>query len=198
MNRPRNFDLDSLRERVTDVFAKHGYHATSMSMLSDACGLGKQSLYNVLGDKEAAYLQSIDCAAARNAALVAAMAEASDGRSAIDRFFAAALGSCPDTPTASNSCLMTAGLLEGVQAEAIAAKLREQWTELCALMQRTVERGQHDGSIRPDVAAEDLCAVLVTLLVGTRVASRTPTDSQVLERTVQWVLKLLDAGSPAP
>jgi TetR/AcrR family transcriptional repressor of nem operon len=198
MNRPRNFDLDSLRERVTDVFAEHGYHATSMSMLSDACGLGKQSLYNALGDKEAAYLQSIDCAAARNASLVAAMAAASDGRSAIDRFFAAALGGCPDSPTARNSCLMTAGLLEGAQAEAIAAKLREQWLKLCGLMQRTVERGQHDGSIRADVAAEDLCAVLVTLLVGTRVASRAPTDGQVLERTVHWVLKLLDAGSPAP
>jgi TetR/AcrR family transcriptional regulator, transcriptional repressor for nem operon len=198
MNRPRTFDLQELRERVTDVFATHGYHATSMSMLSDACGLGKQSLYNALGDKEAAYLQSIDCAAARNAAMSSAMAQAASGRDAIAQFFAAAMGAGTVDAVGQRTCIVTAGLLEGVQADAIAAKLREQWLSLCELMQRTVERGQRDGSVRTDVASQDLCAVLVTLLAGTRVTLRTPTERQTLQQTVQWVLKLLDCGSPAP
>ena len=91
MNRPRGFDIDSLRKCVTGVFASHGFRGTSMSMLTDASGLGKQSLYNALGDKEAAYLQAIECATERNAVLSAAMQDAPDGRHAVRYFFDAVL-----------------------------------------------------------------------------------------------------------
>ena len=45
INRPRHFDIDSLRNCVTEVFVWHGYHGTSMRMLTDASGLGTQSLH---------------------------------------------------------------------------------------------------------------------------------------------------------
>jgi len=108
---------------VTDVFASHGFRGTSMSMLTDASGLGKQSLYNALGDKEAAYLQAIECATERNAALTAAMQDAPDGRHAVRFFFSAVLAHSTGDGAADNSCILTAGLMEGVASEAIVAKL---------------------------------------------------------------------------
>ncbi|HEY6132993.1 MAG TPA: TetR/AcrR family transcriptional regulator [Rubrivivax sp.] len=198
MNRPRHFDLDGLRECVTDVFVKHGYRGTSMSMLTEASGLGKQSLYNALGDKEAAYLQAIECASLRYAALQAAMQDASDGRQAVHRFFDQVVEVCAGADPAQNVCMLTAGLMEGIEAEAIAAKLQEKWHALCNLLRLSIERGQHDGSIRRDVGSDVLCDVLVALLAGIRVAARAPTDRTSIETTVRWVLKLLDEGSPAP
>jgi TetR/AcrR family transcriptional regulator, transcriptional repressor for nem operon len=183
MNRPRRFDIDSLRKCVTGVFASHGYHGTSMSMLTDASGLGKQSLYNALGDKQAAYLQAIEFATERNA---------------VQHFFNQVLAHCSGDDAAQNSCILTSGLMEGVEAEAIAAKLQAKWHELCMVLQASIERGQHDGSIRSDVPSSALCAVLVTLCAGLRVSARAPTDRQSLHTTTAWVLKLLDEGSPAP
>ena len=169
-----------------------------MTTLTDACGLGKQSLYNALGNKEAAYLQSIECASHRDAALHAAMVEAADGRQAVQLFFAQAIEVCAGQDPSLNHCILTAGLIEGIEAEAIAAKLKEKWHALCLLLRQSVERGQRDGTIRQDVASDALCAVLVTLLMGMRVAARVPTERQSLESTVHWVLKLLDEGSPRP
>ena len=196
MNRPRGFDIDSLRKCVAGVFASHGFRGTSMSMLSDASGLGKQSLYNALGDKEAAYLQAIECATERNAVLSAAMQDAPDGRHAVRYFFDAVLAHSTGEDAADNSCILTAGLMEGVASEAIVAKLQAKWHELCMLLQDSIERGQRDGSIRTDVASSVLCAVLLTLFAGLRVAARAPTEGQSLQTTVRWVLKLLDEGSP--
>jgi TetR/AcrR family transcriptional regulator, transcriptional repressor for nem operon len=198
MNRPRHFDLERLRECVTDVFVKHGYRGTSMSMLTEASGLGKQSLYNALGDKEAAYLQALECASQRYAGLQSAMQDAPDGRRAVHRFFAQVIEVSASTDPAHNVCMLTAGLMEGIEAEAITTKLQEKWHALCNLMQLAIERGQQDGSIRRDVASDALCALLVTLMAGIRVSAKAPTDRVSLETTVRWALKLLDEGSPAP
>lgn len=198
MNRPRHYDADSLLECVTNVFIEHGYRGTSMAMLTEACGLGKQSLYNALGDKEAAYVQSLSCAAHRNAALATAMAVAQDGRQAVDRFFAKVVEVCTSEEPAERACILTAGLMEGIEAEAIADKLKAMWHELCMLLQQAVERGQQDGSIRRDVPSERLRDLLTTLFVGLRVAARAPTDRASMAATVHWILKLLDTGSPAP
>lgn len=198
MNRPRRFDIDSLRKCVTDVFASHGFRGTSMSMLTDASGLGKQSLYNALGDKEAAYLQALEGATERHAAVTAAMQDAIDGRAAVHYFFDQLLTHCTGDDAAGNRCILTAGLMEGAESAAIAAKLQAKWHELCMLLQDSIERGQRDGSIRNDVPSSALCAVLVTLFAGLRVAARAPTEGQSLQTTVRWVLKLLDEGSPLP
>ncbi|MES2977945.1 MAG: TetR/AcrR family transcriptional regulator [Pseudomonadota bacterium] len=196
--RPRQFDLDMLRECVTDVFLEHGYRGTSMSMLTEASGLGKQSLYNVLGDKEAAYIQALDCASQRASSLAQAMADAPDGRSAVAMFFSQAMDGCASSDASINSCMLTSGLIEGIEAEAVAKKLQEKWHELCMLLEAAVARGQQDGSIRKDVPCATLREVLTTLMLGLRVASKTDTDHQSLKTTVQWALKLLDKDSPAP
>lgn len=88
--------------------------------------------------------------------------------------------------------------MEGIEAEAVTAKLREKWHELCVELQRHVERGQADGSIRGDAPAASMTTMLATLFLGIRVAARTPTERASLENTVRWVLQLLDEGSPLP
>jgi TetR/AcrR family transcriptional regulator, transcriptional repressor for nem operon len=198
MIRPRQFDLDMLRECVTDVFLEHGYRGTSVSMLTEASGLGKQSLYNALGDKEAAYMQALDCASQRYAALEQAMADSPDGRTAVVLFFTQAINGCTSSDASLNSCMLTSGLVEGIEAKAVADKLQEKWRELCMLVEREVQRGQRDGSIRSDVSCAALRGVLTTLMLGLRVASKTNTDPQSLHTTVHWALKLLDKGSPPP
>ena len=198
MIRPRHFDLDTLREHVAEVFLQHGYRGTSMSMLTDATGVGKQSLYNALGDKEAAYLQALECAGSRFAMLEDAMAAAPTGRDALALFFDQILEGCSEASGGQNTCMLTAGLMEGIEVDAINAKLHEEWQRLGRLLQSSAERGQQDGSVRDDVDSAALRELLALLMAGMRVTTRTQTDPQALRSIVRWVLLLLDRGAPAP
>ncbi|MBC7940790.1 MAG: helix-turn-helix transcriptional regulator, partial [Chitinophagaceae bacterium] len=76
MGRQRLFSDDEVIEGVADLFAARGFKGTSVQMLADACGLGKQSLYNSFGDKQTLYLKALDCASARFGAVVDEMARA--------------------------------------------------------------------------------------------------------------------------
>lgn len=198
MIRPRQFDLNHVRERVTDVFTEHGYRGTSMSMLAEACGMGKQSLYNAIGDKEAAYLQSLECAGARGAMVAQALADAPTGRAALQAFFGTVVEVCVSPDPAQHTCILTAGLMEGIEAEAVAAKLKEKWRGLCAVLEAAIVRGQADGTVRRDVPPAVLRELLTTLFLGLRVSARAGSGRRALETTVAWTMKLLDEGAPLP
>src|SRR3954471_9271382 len=103
MSRERCFSEPEILDRLTDVFSTRGYAGTSLALLQDATGLGKQSLYNTFGDKQSMYLQAIDCAARRAAGSAAAMQAAADGRAAVQRFFGAIVDDCASANPAQNS-----------------------------------------------------------------------------------------------
>jgi TetR/AcrR family transcriptional repressor of nem operon len=127
MGREKQFDEADALHSAADVFLAHGYQGTSLAMLLDATGLGKQSLYNSFGDKRALYLQAIECAVARYGAVRTKMERAPDGRSAIAAFFDNVVNGCGSKDPASKSCIVSAGLLEGVDDAVIAHRLREKW-----------------------------------------------------------------------
>ena len=57
MARPRAQDYSAKRDvilrRAAELFAQHGYSATSISMIAEACGVSKALLYHYYPDKEA-------------------------------------------------------------------------------------------------------------------------------------------------
>ncbi|RAI40137.1 TetR/AcrR family transcriptional regulator, partial [Rhodoplanes roseus] len=57
MARTRAQDYDAKRDailhRAAELFAKHGYSGTSITMIADACGMSKALLYHYYPDKEA-------------------------------------------------------------------------------------------------------------------------------------------------
>jgi TetR/AcrR family transcriptional repressor of nem operon len=58
--RPPEFDRSQALERALELFWRRGYEATSMSDLTDALGIGRQSLYGAFGDKRKLFLQAVD------------------------------------------------------------------------------------------------------------------------------------------
>lgn len=196
MPRPKAFDPDTVRERVADVFAAQGYRGTSFAQLEAASGLGKQSLYNSFGDKQALYLASLDCIGGRMSALVTAMARAGSGRAALGVFFDGLYAQCVDPDPAQHACMVTSGLLEGLDEPTVAAKLRERWSATEALLKAAVERGQRDRSVRRDVPSAVLAAALMTLVSGWRVSSRVPAG--LPDRSRQTMSVLLGILDPPP
>jgi TetR/AcrR family transcriptional regulator, transcriptional repressor for nem operon len=172
MARPIEFSPEDARARIADVFSAHGYNGTSLSMLMDATGLGKQSLYNAFGDKKQMYLNAVDCAAETFAVVVPKMNSAPNGMAALEVFFDYLIDCCiSDSPALSN-CIVCNGLLNNAEELDMQSRHAERWTASHAALKKTIERGVKDGSIADVVAAANAADLLMSLVGGLRVNAR--------------------------
>ncbi len=196
MARPRDFDPALVRQRLADVFTANGFQGSSMAMLTQASGLGKQSLYNSFGDKEALYLDALDCVGERMAAATAGLAQAPTGRAAIESFFSFLVLACTDPDPAVHVCIVSAGLLEGAPNLAAAEKLVAKWRATETVLRSQLQRGQVDGSVRSDVSESELARLLMALVSGLRVAGRVAENAAQLRNTVRLGLEVLTPREP--
>jgi len=192
MPRERAFSEPEVLDRLTDVFSTHGYAGTSLAMLQQATGLGKQSLYNTFGDKQAMYLQAITCAVGRAAGVTEGMQAAPDGRAALAYFFDTMARNCAHPDPAVKNCIVTSGLLEGVDEAPMAWALATRWQATHELLRAAVERGQRDGSIANQTPSTELAELLIALVSGLRVAARAGRSHEQMARLVALTLGTLD------
>lgn len=192
MSREKQFSEAVVLEDVADVFSSHGYQGTSLAMLLDATGLGKQSLYNSFGDKRALYLKSVECSVARYKAVESRMQAAPTGRAALAMYFDHVIGKCDSADPADKSCIVAAGLLEGVDDPLIVQTLRAKWAGSHEMLRAAVERGQKDGSIRNRAPSAALADLLLAVTAGLRVNARAEFGKARLQRTVELALAVLD------
>lgn len=62
---------EAILARAGELFARHGYHATSMNQVAEACGLSKATLYHYYRDKDALLVNIAEHHVSRLRALVA-------------------------------------------------------------------------------------------------------------------------------
>ena len=194
MARERQFSEAVVLGEAADLFTSHGYQGTSLAMLLEATGLGKQSLYNSFGDKRALYLKALDCSVARYQAVQAQMQSAASGRAALQCFFEHVLGKCDSAEAADRSCIVAAGLLEAVDDALIMQTLRAKWGASHEMLRAAVERGQKDASVRNPAPSAALADLLLALVAGLRVNARADFGAARLQRTVDLALAVLDSG----
>ena len=60
MPRPKSFDEDAVLAQAVELFRARGYEGTSLADLESHLGLGRQSLYNTFGDKQALYIKAME------------------------------------------------------------------------------------------------------------------------------------------
>lgn len=111
MARTKEFDSEAVLEEAMRAFWSAGYAGASIQDLETATGLGRGSLYNAFGDKDALMLAALERYRQRSAARVAEALALPDPVEAIERFLQIHLDrmSNPDNPP---GCLMAATLLE--------------------------------------------------------------------------------------
>jgi AcrR family transcriptional regulator len=194
MGRSKSFSPAVTLQHLADVFVEHGYEATSLAQLEAAAGLGKQSLYNTFGDKKAMYLAAVECAVARYGDIDVQMRGAADGRHALARFFDRLVADCASPEPQRHACIVSAGLLEGMDDADIHQRLQSKWLATQAMLVREVRRGQADGSIANRAPAQELADHLMNAISGLRVMARAGPGAARLKRAASRSLSVLDVN----
>ena len=190
MPREKDFSEDDVLSSAADLFTRHGYSGTSFSMLTEATGVGKQSLYNTYGDKQALYCAVLERTSGSFAPGRWLSDSSLSGRESIQEFFNEVL--CDVCSSETPGCIVTHGLLELADDETLAPQLRDKWNATIAALKTTVARGQVDGSISNALSAAETADLLMNLLGGLRVANKARTSKPRMQAIVRNTLVMLD------
>jgi TetR/AcrR family transcriptional repressor of nem operon len=188
MARSREFDETQALNRARELFWRDGYAATSLACLLDAMAISKSSFYETFGSKHELFLRALaDYQDERTSQVETQLARCSDARTAIEALF---------------RNVGHGGLAKGCMScnEAIELGQRDPAVEACVgeaiagfekQIERTIVRGQREGSIGTSRDPASLARLLAVAFNGLQVMVRAGTDRARLDETVEIVLTLL-------
>jgi len=187
--RPREFDTDEAIKSAMGVFWSFGYHATSLPELLEATNLSRGSLYAAFGDKHGLFLGALDRYIADS--LTGIDAELEPGKDALEGLRACLARYVERTSGAvgKRGCLVVATAMElGSHDAEVKQRIRRFFrameTRLTAALGRAKSEGRLADGIEPAIAAR----LLMCLLVGMRVVSKTNSDRSSSEAVIQTLL----------
>ncbi len=168
MARPRLSEDTRLRllEHGTAAFLQQGYHGTGLKQVLDEVGVPKGSFYNYFDSKEdfgaAAITYYADCLADK---MRVALQAAPDALTGVRRYFKAEMRSFRQAEYVGG-CLVSnlGGELEG--SEICRAALADALHRYHGGIAGALAQAQTDGTVRKDIVAADLAAILIDAWEG--------------------------------
>ena len=187
--RPREFDPDAAIERAMGVFWSCGYHGTSLPDLLEATDLSRGSLYAAFGDKHGLFLRAldryIDEALARLDAELDPRKNALAGlRASLARYVDRTSGLA-----GKRGCLVVAAAMElAAEDKDVEQRIRRFFKVMEAYLTAALTRAQAEGDLVDCVEPATVARLLVCLLEGMRVVSKTNSDRDASQAVVQTLI----------
>ncbi|MDQ0563493.1 AcrR family transcriptional regulator [Rhizobium mesoamericanum] len=190
--RPRAFDRDVALDKALQVFSERGYHAASISELTEAMGLASGSVYKAFKDKRGIFLAAFDrYRAVRRELLDARMARVATGREKIREVLThyalsshGASGRCGCLVVSSANDL---ALFDEEAAERVAAAFMTNENLIADLLRL----GQSDGSIAAEIDVAATARTLLCLTKGMRVVGKTGRSEEDMVAVAETAMKFL-------
>jgi TetR/AcrR family transcriptional repressor of nem operon len=191
--RPREFDEVKVLEAAMCCFWAKGYEATSVRDLATQMGLTGASLYNAFGDKRSLYRRALDHYLQQSVhERVRRLESTKAPLPAIKGFFDEVIERSV-TDRHRRGCMLVNSALEMAPHDPEFRKIvSHELTCIEAFFRRCVLAGQRDRTVASRQLADDLSKMLLSVLLGIRVLSRTRPQRAVLEAAVRAALGSLD------
>ncbi|CAM3655135.1 TetR/AcrR family transcriptional regulator [Rahnella victoriana] len=190
--RPREFDTGLALDNAMTVFREKGFHAASVSDLSQAMNLTAGSIYKAFTDKRTLFLHVFErYTSLRNAQLRQQIERVTTGRERIAELLRFYLTSSHEIE-GRRGCLVVVGAVELLTLdEELATRVRQAIMRNKSLLTGLIEQGQRDGSVSPNLDAAAATSLLLCIALGMRVAGKVE-NNQDMDATLQLALKILD------
>jgi TetR/AcrR family transcriptional repressor of nem operon len=187
--RPREFDTDAAIERAMGVFWSSGYHGTSLPDLLEATNLSRGSLYAAFGDKHGLFLRALDRYIAD--ALTRLDTELDPRKNAL-----AGLRTClagyverASGVGGKRGCLVVATAMElaGHDIE-VEQRIRRFFKAMETRLTTALKRALAEGELIDGAEPATVARLLVCLVEGMRVVSKTSADRSLSQAVVQTLI----------
>lgn len=189
MARPRTFDESEALRAALLAFWEYGYEETSLSVLMEATGLNKTSLYRTFGNKEELFARAVDLYHRDFLAFRAeALAESSPKQITESLLRGmAALHNGSDTPP---GCLeTTAALASGPENDAVRALLSNNRNLIIPLLTERFEQFDDD-ALPPRMSAAQTASFVATVIMGMSVQAKGGHDRAEMDDVVSSALRI--------
>ena len=190
--RPREFDTDLALDNAMTVFREKGFHAASVSDLSQAMNLTAGSIYKAFTDKRTLFLNVFErYTSLRNAQLRHQIEGLTTGRERIAEVLRFYLKSSHEIE-GRRGCLVVAGTVELLTFDnEVATLVRQAITRNKAFLTSLIEQGQHDGSVSTTLDPDAASMLMLYIVLGMRVAGKVENNPDG-DPTLELALKILD------
>jgi TetR/AcrR family transcriptional regulator, transcriptional repressor for nem operon len=192
MARPREFDLDEAVEKARDVFWRQGYHATSITDLTDALGILRGSLYKAFPDKHSLFLAALDVYRADAIEAITSILARPGSQIANIRTILLYVADDAAGEAGKRGCLIANMALELLPNDLeVAARITSHYRLMEELIQSTIERAQVAGEVSKEQDARALAQLVVTAIQGMRVVGKTSPTRSRTRAMVETLLGLM-------
>ena len=177
--RPRTYDTDAVLDRAAEVFWANGFSATSLDDLSAAMGMGRPSIYNAFGDKEALFLRALERFRDTVAATPMRAFESADSiKDAFDALFRETVEYTTADPS-HLGCLLV-NIAPATDSPDVRRILRENLTAIEELIARRLTSAADSGELPSDYSSEDGARRAVNLMLSLAARARMGTPREEL------------------
>jgi TetR/AcrR family transcriptional repressor of nem operon len=192
MARPRKFDEQAVLTAARDTFWRGGYAATSVQDLTDATGLGTQSLYGAFGSKHELFLRILDdYCACQFSGLESAVAEDPSPWHGVVSAVTFDDGGRLDLPP--QGCLMAnSAAALSTQDEEVRTRACRLYHETFALFARRITEAQESGEIDADIDPESTARALIAVMQGIEFLHKAGIGEEELQRAKTAALELIE------
>ncbi len=196
MGRPREFDIDRALEDAMYVFWSHGYHATSLTDLTEAMHLKRGSLYAAFGDKHQLFLAAFD--RYTDSLVEQTMAAVLEGpgveidaldalRTYLYEFAQRAVGD-----SGRRGCFIANTTSEMLPHDPVVhARITATFQRIEQLFTNAIRYAQQQGSIRAECDAPTTARYLLCMVEGLRVVGKTGLSETEVHALIEITLSAL-------
>lgn len=177
------------------VFRQKGFHASSVTDLSEAMGLTAGSIYKAFKDKRTLFLRVFErYISIRNSDLRGRLEHCADGRARIAELLQFYLDSAEEIE-GRRGCLVVGSTVELQNLDQDLSELvRQAVLRNRNFLVSLVQQGQQDGSVSARLDAETAAGVLLCVAFGMRVLGKVQDVTNGAE-TINMLLGILDQGA---
>lgn len=189
MPRPKSFDEDTVLDQAVQLFWQRGYDGTSLADLEAHLGLGRQSLYNTFGDKQALFLKALDRYRRDAGEAALARLNAPDaGLDAVRAFFRWSVDTLT-APGPRRGCLVANTILErGSEDPDAMLRCNQSRDALERAFRRALARAKAQGAVASDLDVEATATLLVSQNYGLIVLAKTGALARELHASMEALL----------
>ncbi|MBP6562131.1 MAG: TetR/AcrR family transcriptional regulator [Neisseriaceae bacterium] len=190
--RPRQFEDEDILDAAVAVFGANGYAGTSAQDLCDGTGLGRGSLYNAFGSKQALYEQALLRSHEHTmAAQLAILNQPGSARARLQALLSWGVAEALTQPDQHHAMVLFAALERGDKDAVVATLNQEYRARLTLALEAVFAEGQASGELATQASATQMARAFLAGYYGLRVLGKNTVDTVLLEDVVVGLMASL-------